>query len=236
MLLLDHVTLAVYDLDDSVNRISNEIGIVFSPATETFPGARGQVARLGAGFLEVISIGDPSKIQSTPLGQGVSAYLSRKEGIFTVALEVRGGLSEFVESATARGIRFFGPVVQQVPLPNGFLLRFRMASLGFDMPWLIEYENTREWSNELKLAGIQVYVENLETAIARYVSAYNLSEADIETGTGEAKLYLDRGWIHLVQEQPIGFNTVILTNKETEYRIEFTQQQGIKIHKMNVTQ
>ncbi|WCR27535.1 hypothetical protein L3476_01775 [Paenibacillus thiaminolyticus] len=51
MLRLDHVTVAVRDVDAAVEQISGTTGARFTAPVEAFPGARAQVAYFGAGFL-----------------------------------------------------------------------------------------------------------------------------------------------------------------------------------------
>ncbi|BFH12958.1 VOC family protein [Paenibacillus melissococcoides] len=71
MLRLDHVTLAVRDVDEAVEQISSTTGARFTGKVEAFPGAKAQVAYFGAGFLEVIAGTEPDKLRTTQLGRAL---------------------------------------------------------------------------------------------------------------------------------------------------------------------
>ena len=230
MLMLDHVTFAVRDLDATVHKLTKETGVRFSAPVEAIPGARGQVAYLGKGFLEVIAEEDSDKLRNTELGTGFAEFAERQEGIFGVALEVSGGLASFIDDAKERGVPYIGPFMQQAPLSDGLHIQFGTALLGYDMPWLIEYEQSRAWDSPFRLSGIEVSAANLSASAQQYRQVYHLS-APVPIGEAAYEWQLDRGEIRLIQQeqgQP-GFSAVTIADKEREYRIEFVPEAGMTI-------
>jgi hypothetical protein len=224
LLLLDHVTLATRDLEGYTEMLERELGIRFEPPTETFPGARGRVARLGQGFLEMMTVEDEERIRSTPLGQAFWSYWNRKEGIFAVALEVRRGMHSFLTQAATRGISFMGPVEQKVPVGSGRFLRFQSAFLGWEMPWLIEYDMPREWSGKWMLDCVEIGVSSLEEEGNRYIQAYNPREVSRVTER-TVRMMLDRGSLQLTESPVIGFQAVYVSGEGRRIRI-FADEAG----------
>ncbi|BFH69683.1 hypothetical protein J27TS7_00140 [Paenibacillus dendritiformis] len=231
MLRLDHVTLAVRDLDAAVEQISRRTGARFARPVEAFPGAQAQVAYFGAGFLEVIAIAEPDKLRATPLGRAFAAFAESREGIFGVALEITGGMTAFVEEAKKRGAAYVGPWQQQAPLEDGSCIPFGTAFLRYDMPWLIEYERSRTWDSPLRLCGVDVAATDPLAQAGQYRQAYRLAEP-ASIGAYAYEWELDRGKIRLLPRekgQPAGFAAVLIGDAEREYRIGFTPESGMEI-------
>ncbi|MDR0269570.1 VOC family protein [Paenibacillus sp.] len=232
MLHLDHVTIAVRDLHNTMNDIQKATGIEFSKSVIPFPGAIGQVAYLGTGFLELISLNDANEACTTPLGAAFASYASQREGIFGVALEATGGLHTMIDAARSQGVDFIGPNVQQAPLEDGTSIPFKTAFIGSHMPWLIEYERSRTWPIPYALSGVEIYTNDIKRDVSAYAAAYQLAASTGSEGDGlSRKLILDRGWLslkHTDQPEKAGFNTIVVDKGEASYRIQCLAQ-GIKV-------
>lgn len=230
MLRLDHVTVAVRDVDAAVEQISSTTGARFTGLVEAFPGARAQVAYLGAGFLEVIAIADQDKLRTTQLGRAFAEFAESREGIFGAALDITGGMAAFVEEAKKRGVAYIGPWRQQAPLEDGSFIPFGTAFIRHDMPWLIEYERSRTWDSPLRLCGVDVVAADPAAQVSQYRQAYRLP-APASIGASAYEWELARGMIRLLPQEkgPAGFAAVTIADAEREYRIGFTPESGMEI-------
>ncbi|TCZ79408.1 hypothetical protein E0485_05980 [Paenibacillus albiflavus] len=231
MLYLDHITVAVRNLQDTVNNIQKATGIVFSDPVIPFPGTIGQVAYLGTGFIELISLVDANVARTSPLGAAFASYAEQREGIFGVAWEVTGGMQAFVDEASSRDVAYIGPTIQQAPLKEGSYIEFKTAFLGFHMPWLIEYERSRTWPSPYHLTGVEFNTKDMERDVSAYIAAYNLDAPELASGH-ERVFKLERGWLSLhetANPAQVGFHTIVIEKEDAAYRLHCTND-GIQIH------
>jgi hypothetical protein len=166
-----------------------------------------------------MSVKDQAQISRTALGKGIAKFLRKREGIFAVALEVRG-LSRVVESATARGVLIHGPYVQKVPVETGRSLKLQSAFLGMQMPWLIEYDTQRQWQGDYVLRGVEINVSSLGEMVEHYCKAYSVKQVE-RLDSNRAQLHLDRGWLILSERNPEGFDAVFVSGNDTDYCIRW---------------
>lgn len=232
MLYLDHVTLAVPNLSQAVHLIQETTGIIFSKQVIPFPGTIGQVAYLREGFIELITLEDLEEAQKTALGSAFAAFASQRAGIFGVALEVTGGLPSFIEPARSLGIPYIGPNHQLAPLEDGTNISFQTAYIRPQMPWLIEYEQSRTWPSAYTLTGVEIQTTNREKDLSAYSSAYQL-QASIATDSGslDRTFLLDRGWLsirHTDTDEMSGYYAVVLKKDSDTFRILCTSQ-GVQV-------
>lgn len=232
MLYLDHVTLAVPNLSQAVHIIQEATGIVFSKQVVPFPGTIGQVAYLREGFIELITLVDLEEAQRTPLGSMFTEFASQRAGIFGVALEVTGGLLSFIEPARSLGIPYIGPNHQLAPLEDGTSISFQTVFIGPQMPWLIEYEQSRNWPSAYELAGVEIYTTNIEQDMSAYSIAYQLPARTATNSTRlERTFLLNRGWLslrHTDAADVSGFSAVHVKKDGDTFRIQCTSQ-GIQV-------
>jgi hypothetical protein len=124
MLRLDHVVLAVRDLDAAGTRILNEAGLGSLPGGR-HPGwgTENRIVPLGHEYVELLAVVDPMEAESSHVGRWVS-NASRSDDRFAawcVSTDEIEGVAERLGLAVATGSR---------SLPDGRTLRWR--SVGFD--------------------------------------------------------------------------------------------------------
>jgi hypothetical protein len=140
---IDHVLLAVADLDAAASRLTLEQGLTVLPGGR-HPGAgtANQIVPLGPDYLELIAVVDAAEAAANPLSRRVTAALERGAGIATWA--VRAGDLDAVKSRLdAAGIASTGPRPGSRLRPDGVLLEWRTLLLGGGLepviPFFIEW-------------------------------------------------------------------------------------------------
>jgi hypothetical protein len=123
MIKLDHVVLAVRDLDEASDRLAAEHGLAALPGgRHDGAGTANRIVPLGDAYLELLAIVDAGAAAASLFGRLVSARLERGEGfagwcLRTAALDgLAVGLG--LEQASASRVR-----------PDGVELRWRLAGV-----------------------------------------------------------------------------------------------------------
>ncbi|MEU0007142.1 VOC family protein [Streptomyces sp. NPDC006314] len=224
-MFLDHVTFALGDLDDAVERVEHSLGVRFETPTNTIPGITGRVAVLDSGFIEVMAVHDREEAQRAPFGQKFVDYVdSRGGGIFSVTLRTEEDLSSF-KSGLPEGVRNCGPITTWVPQPDGTRINF--SSLFFGQyhltPWVIAYDGELpKVPGDLALRGICLNASDLQSEVDRYAELYRVPQDRITVGSREAVMELSDGFIRMRQGDPVGFSSVEIAGPGTTFSIGFS--------------
>ena len=143
MLRIDHVVLAVRDLDAAGMRILNEVGFGSVPGGR-HPrwGTGNRIVPLGLEYVELLGVVDPMEAESSTIGRWIS-NASRSADRFAawcVSTDEIEDVAERLGLAVAKGSR---------SLPDGRTLRWR--SVGFDrvaehpgLPFFISWDGPPE--------------------------------------------------------------------------------------------
>ncbi|MEU6309688.1 VOC family protein [Streptomyces sp. NPDC047014] len=220
-MFLDHVTLAVHDLHDAVDRMEAALGIDFETPTGTIPGITGRVVALDGTFLEVMAVSDPEQATLSPFGNKFVRYLAeRGSGIFSATLCI-SDLEKFQENLPAT-VKNCGPISTWVPQPDGSKIHF--SSLFFGqyhlMPWVIEYASELpEVAVDTRLRSAVIQVPDLPAATAHYREVYGIPEDRVDLGDGAVRLGLDGGFLQLEQAAPEGLSAVDLEGPDGVLRL-----------------
>jgi hypothetical protein len=136
---LDHIVLAVHDLDRAAQRLNEWFHLRFSPYGRPFPGAIHRLAHTAFGFLELITVEDHRLITKTNLGRMLADFLRKNEGVFSTALET-WDIWKVAEHCRKEGASV--STFKREKVGNG--LEFWMSALSMQEPWLIQYDWTEK--------------------------------------------------------------------------------------------
>jgi hypothetical protein len=143
VLRIDHVVLAVRDLDGAGTRILNAVGL------RSVPGGRhpgwgtgNRIVPLGHEYVELLAVVDPMEARSSPVGRWIS-NASRSGDRFVawcISTDEIEGVAERLGLAVATGSR---------SLPDGRTLMWRSAGLDRvaedpDLPFFISWDGPLE--------------------------------------------------------------------------------------------
>ncbi|NEB11274.1 VOC family protein [Streptomyces coelicoflavus] len=222
-MFLDHVTLAVHDLDETIAGIEKELSATFEVATDTIPGITGRVVALDSGFLEIMAVSDPERATLSPFGKKFVQYLAeRGPGVFSATLctedltELQNNLPETVKSC--------GPISTWVPQPDGSKIQF--SSLFFGqyhlMPWVIEYHSDLpEVTVGMRLSSATVQVAELTSAARHYQLVYGIPDDRVRIAEETAVLQLHESSLKLRQAAPEGLSEVEIEAPDSTLRLAF---------------
>jgi hypothetical protein len=143
MLRIDHIVLAVRDLDAAGTRIQKEVGLGSLPGGR-HPGwgTGNRIVPLGHEYVELLAVVDPMEAESSPVGRWIS-NASRSGDRFVawcVSTDEIERVAERLGLAVATGSR---------SLPDGRILRWRSAGLDRvaehpDLPFFISWDGPPE--------------------------------------------------------------------------------------------
>jgi hypothetical protein len=140
VLALDHVILAVADLDVAAADLLGTHGLdsVFGGRHEGL-GTANRIVPLGETYLELIGVDDPDAASTNPFGRGVLASTRDGDGLFAwaAATDDIAMRAKWIGSDVTAGLRV---------RPDGTELRWRMAGLAGSMadrslPFFIQWDS-----------------------------------------------------------------------------------------------
>ena len=144
MMRLDHVLLAVGDLDAATRDVRARLGLnALVGGVHPGRGTHNSLVHFGSAYLELIGVNEPS----SPRAQGLLGFLAEGDGPYGFALAV-ADLAEAAATLRARGLGVSEPRDGSRRTPEGTLLRWRSADLsrgpggtrgGAPLPFLIEW-------------------------------------------------------------------------------------------------
>lgn len=150
LLAIDHLVLAVHDLDAAAAELERSLGLRAGGGGRHLAfGTQNRLIWLGDSFLELVAIVDPAVAAQSWFGRLNQAVLERGEGLVTWAVA-----SDALESDVA-GFQAFGsslgePAAGERRRDDGSVVRWRVAlpeHPGPAEPFLIEHDPTAaEWT------------------------------------------------------------------------------------------
>lgn len=150
LLGIDHLVIAVADLDEAAVRLEQELGLAATDGgVHPALGTRNRLAWLGSSYIELLAIMTPDVAGHAWIGAPVLGALARGGGLATWAVGT-DGLDAELERLRALRSDLGEPVAGQRRRPDGVLARWRFAAprrLGPDEPpFLIEHDiDAAEW-------------------------------------------------------------------------------------------
>lgn len=139
MLRIDHIVLAVRDLDAAGTRILNDVGLGSLPGGR-HPGwgTENRVVPLGDEYLELLAVADPVEAESSHVGMWVSNASRSGDHLvaWCVSTDEIEGVAERLGLAVTQGSR---------SLPDGRSLTWRSAAFDLvaehpDLPFFISWD------------------------------------------------------------------------------------------------
>jgi hypothetical protein len=141
--VIDHVLLAVRDLDQAARWIQERHGLTALPGGR-HPGAgtANMIVPLGGDYLELIAVVDAAEAAASPLGGRVAGAPETGAKLATWAVRVTD-LDAVKERLNAAGIATTGPRPGSRLRPDGVLLKWRTLHIGDGLepaiPFFIEW-------------------------------------------------------------------------------------------------
>lgn len=184
LLGLDHVVIAVHDLDAAGRQLGHALGVTVTPGgIHPNVGTQNSIIRFGVEYIELISVRDETEAASSDRSRVVIESLRRGDGLLGYALG-SDGLDADMAEAAGRNIRLTGPISGSRRRPDGSVMTWQQAYVANDpyghvLPFLIQHgasvQERRRWAppqgHPLRVTGIpllSVAVGNLETSIESY--------------------------------------------------------------------
>jgi hypothetical protein len=143
---IDHLVVAVPDLDEASERLAAGLGIdVGGGGVHPTLGTANRLAWFGGSYLELLAIADPDVAARSWLGEPAMRLLAgHPAGAFVTFALASDDLAGDVASAVALGSPLSGPLPGERRRPDGELVRWSLAVppvIGPDMPpFLIEHD------------------------------------------------------------------------------------------------
>jgi hypothetical protein len=148
---IDHIVLAVPDLDAAAAELESKAGLRASGGgRHDALGTTNRLVWFGDSYAELLGIVDEAKAQTSWLGAPALGALARGETFVTWAIK-SDALDVDVRAARATGARFGDPMAGERARDDGRTVRWRVAipdRLGpAELPFLIERDETSaEWT------------------------------------------------------------------------------------------
>ena len=138
LLGIDHLVIAVRDLDDAADELERRVGLAATGGgRHPTLGTQNRLAWLGDTYLELVSIADRSVAEGSWLGVPTLAALERGDGLATWAIAT-DSIDADVEALRAIGSGFGESTPGERLRPDGAVVRWRLAiggALGPAEPW-----------------------------------------------------------------------------------------------------
>jgi hypothetical protein len=157
LLGIDHVVIAVPDLDEAARELERRVGVAATgggrhPAL----GTQNRLAWLGDTYVELVSIADRRLAEGSWLGVPTIAALERGGGLVTWAVATNA-IDVDVAVLRSMGARLGDPMAGERQRPDGSMVRWRLAvgdSLGpAEPPFLIQHDpDSAEWTGDDRAA------------------------------------------------------------------------------------
>lgn len=191
-LKLDHVMIAVRDMDEAIRRYQALGFNVKRGGRHTGRGTENAVMRLDWEYLELIAVHDPAERALLGAeGAGLTDFLAKCEGGPVDPVFSTDALDVLAERFTRAGVPLAGPVRLQRVRPDGVVVANRVIQPGGRMstrqlyPGFIQWEVqdperlTGEWAGThdigaVSVAGLAIAAVDMDRAKAAYVGILEL--------------------------------------------------------------
>jgi hypothetical protein len=156
LLGIDHLVIAVRDLDDAAEELERRIGLASSGGgRHPTLGTQNRLAWLEDTYIELVSITDRGVAEGSWLGVPTIAALESGGGLATWAIATNS-IDADVAALRENGAGFGDPAPGERERPDGAVVRWRLAigrGLGPAEPFLIEHDpRSAEWTDEDRAA------------------------------------------------------------------------------------
>lgn len=219
LLGIDHLVIAVRDLDDAANELERRVGLAATGGGgHPTLGTQNRLAWLGDTYIELVSIADRGVAEGSWLGAPTIAALEAGGGLATWAIAT-DSIDSDVAALRANGTAFGEPTRGERERPDGAVVRWRLAIAGplgpAEPPFLIEHEpSSAEWSDgdraarsaqehpiggPVRLEVLEFRVPNMTSALATLARAANLRFRPSLAGGAARDANLGR---HIVRLRP----------------------------------
>jgi Glyoxalase-like domain len=217
LLGIDHLAIAVRDLDDAAHELDRSVGLAATgggrhPAL----GTQNRLAWLGDTYLELVSIADRGIAEGSWLGVPTIAALERGGGLATWAIATDSIVADVAEFR-AIGSGYANPMPGERERPDGTIVRWRLAIGGrlgpAEPPFLIEHDPfSAEWTEgdraarstehhpiggPVRLEVLELPIPDLPTAIQAFARAAELRFRPSLVGGGARDTNLGRQIVRL---------------------------------------
>ena len=208
---IDHVVIAVRNLDEAIRRYQ-ALGFAVSPGgRHTGRGTHNAIIRFGLDYLELISIYDENELGARGLnGVSLAEFLRQQEGGLVGYALATADIEEDAARFERTGLEAEGPFAMQRLRPDGRQLSWRLLVPGgtsWRRPWpfLIQWDAPDDqrltWeqpgihpNGASGVAGIAVAVWNLERGIDLYQRQLGLT---LDSQGEEPRLVARRASFHV---------------------------------------
>ena len=179
LLGIDHLVIAVRDLDDAADELERCVGLAATGGgRHPTLGTQNRLAWLGDTYVELVSIANPGVAEGSWLGVPTIAALERGGGLATWSIAT-DSIDADVRALREIGAGFGDPTPGERMRPDGTVVRWRLAIGGAlgpaEPPFLIQHEtSSAEWTDGDRAArsaehhpiGGPVRLEVLELPVA----------------------------------------------------------------------
>jgi catechol 2,3-dioxygenase-like lactoylglutathione lyase family enzyme len=220
LLGIDHVVIAVPDLDRAGEELREALGLEASGGgTHPTLGTKNRLVWLGDTYLELLAIADPDVAADSWLGRPALEAMAAGGGLATWAVAT-DAIEADVAALRALGARYADPVEGRRSRPDGNTVRWRLALPGRlgprEPPFLIEHDpSSAEWTTRdraeratsshpiggpVRLSVLALPVIEMKTAIPRLARSTALRFRPSLAGSGARDANLGPHLIRLVPD------------------------------------
>jgi hypothetical protein len=226
LLGIDHLVIAVHDLDDAARELEQRVGLAATGGgRHPVLGTQNRLAWLGDTYVELVSIADRGTAERSWLGVPTLSALAAGGGLATWAIAT-DSMDSDLAALRAIGAGFGDAVPGERVRPDGGVVRWRLAigrALGpTEPPFLIEHDTfAAEWTDaeraarsaEIQPIGGPVRLEVLELPVPDMPAAVQMlgRTADLRfrpSLAGGATRHANLG-PHIVRLRPMYGKTVV---------------------------
>lgn len=205
-LTIDHVQLAVEDLDAAAERLQKRYGLVALAGGRHPWGTANRIVPLGSEYLELIAVVEPALAAERPMAQRVARAVAEKRSFPVWAVRTHD-LDASRAHLLAAGWELPEPQAGSRVRPDGVLLEWRSQELVADaapspLPFLIE------WRVPAGAHPGEMPVEH--PSRARRIKSLTLSDPEPQRAAARLDVLLARDVEHSLVRGPGGVSEVVV--------------------------
>jgi len=227
-LMLDHVMIAVRDMDEAIRRYRALGFDVRRGGKHPRRGTENAVMRLAWEYLELIAVHDPAERALLGAeGAGLTSFLEKRAGGPVDPVFSTTDLDGLAERFTRAGVQLVGPVRLQRVRPDGIVVANRVLQPGGPMSTRQLYPGFIQWDVQdpdrlageaadthdlgvLGVSGLSVVVTDLQRARAAYLDVLGMTAygEDVVPALGARRLRCKTGALTIDLLAPKGAGRV----------------------------